>query len=156
SPEGKKVAFVGDLKYGRTVHSFAQLLLLFNAELFFVSPPQLQMPEEYKEMFVKKGANFVETQSIDDILPIADAVYVTRIQRERFDNPAEYSEVKDAFIITRREVEKMKHKSVVMHPLPRVSEITSDVDADRRAVYFKQAENGLYIRMALLEKILKE
>ncbi len=153
---GKKVAFVGDLKYGRTVHSFSQLLSLYDVELFLVSPPQLQMPGEYRQILTLSGTKFIETRSLDEVLPVADAVYATRIQRERFDNAEEYQKVKDAFVITKREVEKMKRGAILMHPLPRVNEITQDVDDDKRAVYFKQAENGLYVRMALLEKILKE
>lgn len=153
--DGLKVGFVGDLLYGRTVHSLLQLLLVYgDVSLFFVSPAQLALPEKYRSLLKEKKARFVETNNLEEILPEIDVLYVTRVQKERFGNVADYEAVKNSFVVNRATLDKMKQKSIVMHPLPRVNEIATEVDADPRAAYFRQAQNGLYVRMALLEKVL--
>lgn len=154
--ENIKVAMVGDLLYGRTVHSLLQLLALFpGVEMYFVSPPQLRLPQHYIQLLTGRGVAFTELTSFDEILPILDVVYTTRIQKERFASLDEYNALKNSFVFDLQTVEKMKESAVLMHPLPRVGEITPEVDGDKRAAYFRQAKNGLYVRMALLEKVLK-
>ncbi len=149
------VVFAGDLLYGRTVHSLLQLLLVFpNISLQFVSPQQLALPQKYRDLLTERKARFTETNNLDEVLPSADVLYVTRVQKERFASQEDYEKVKSAFVITRATLDKMKQKSIVMHPLPRVTEISPDIDSDPRAAYFRQAANGLYVRMALLEKVL--
>ena len=151
------VAVVGDLKYGRTVHSL--LLLLAHHEditVFLVSPPELQLPRSLIELFQDKKVFFTETTDLQGVLGQADVLYVTRIQKERFTDLAEYDRVKEAYILTPALVQQMKNDAIIMHPLPRVIEISPEVDADKRAAYFRQARNGLYIRMALLEHIFSK
>lgn len=154
--ESIKVAMVGDLLYGRTVHSLLQLLALFpGVELYFVSPPQLRVPDNYKKVLQDRGVPFTELTTFDEILPQIDVVYTTRIQKERFASVEEYNTLKHSFVIDAGVVKQMKETAVLLHPLPRVGEISPEVDADKRAAYFRQAKNGLYVRMALLEKVLK-
>lgn len=150
-----KVAMVGDLLYGRTVHSLLQLLALFpSVEIYFVSPPQLRVPEHYKEILLQKNVKFTELSSFEQILPAVDVVYLTRVQKERFASLEEYNVLKNSFVFDLKTVKQMKETAILMHPLPRVGEIAPEVDADERAAYFRQARNGLYVRMALLEKVL--
>ncbi|MDI6845504.1 MAG: aspartate carbamoyltransferase [Candidatus Saccharicenans sp.] len=149
------VTMLGDLKYGRTVHSLARLLTRFdNIKLNYVSPELLRMPREVMEEVAEKGIPQKEYTVLDEVLPVTDVLYVTRVQRERFDNLEEYEKVKDAYVITPKTLEKAKQKMIVMHPLPRVNEIDMEVDKDPRAAYFRQMEYGLYVRMALLAMVL--
>lgn len=147
-----RIALVGDLLYGRTIHSLTQLLeVAKNPQLYLVSPEQLRLPGQYRAMLKAKGIKFTETADLTSILPEVDVVYMTRIQKERFkDNPDLYDYIKDSFIMGMDEVEQMNDKAIIMHPLPRVNEISTDIDNTSKAAYFRQAQNGLYVRMALL------
>jgi aspartate carbamoyltransferase catalytic subunit len=153
--ENLSVAMVGDLLYGRTVHSLAYLMAQRDGtKLYFVSPEQLRMPREIIKYLEKKGVAFEETSSLKNVIEVADVVYVTRIQKERFASDAEYNKLKGCYVFDNKALDPMKEKSIIMHPLPRVDEISGDVDSNPKATYFRQAENGLYIRMALLKLIL--
>jgi aspartate carbamoyltransferase len=153
--DGLTVTLLGDLKYGRTVHSLARLLTRFdNIKLHYVSPEVLRMPREVIEEVKEKGLPQEEHETLDEVLPETDVLYVTRVQRERFDNLKEYEQVKDAYVITAKTLGKAKDRMIVMHPLPRVNEVAMEVDQDPRAAYFRQMEYGLYVRMALLAMVL--
>lgn len=152
--DGLTVTMVGDLKYGRTVHSLARLLTLYNVRLNYVSPDILRMPEHIIEEVRENGIHQAEYNTLEPVLFDSDVVYVTRVQKERFDNLDEYEKVKNAFIITPETMTQAKEDMIVMHPLPRVGEISMDVDDDPRAAYFRQMEYGLYVRMALLAMVL--
>ena len=149
--EGLSIAFVGDLINSRTLHSLLPLLLLYpNNTFYFVSPKELSVPAHYIDMIKAKNATFVESQNLEEVLPKADVVYMTRVQKERFENEADYDRVKDLYLLNLGHTDFMKKDAIIMHPLPRINEVDSAIDADSRAAYFRQAENGLYIRMALL------
>lgn len=149
------VTMLGDLKYGRTVHSLARLLTRFkNIKLNYVSPEVLRMPRDVIEEVEEKGLPQKEYTVLDKVLPETDVLYVTRVQRERFENLEEYEKVKDAYVISAKTMERAREKMIVMHPLPRVNEIAMEVDRDPRAAYFRQMEYGLYVRMALLAMVL--
>ncbi|HRQ33704.1 MAG TPA: aspartate carbamoyltransferase, partial [Anaerolineales bacterium] len=148
------VTMLGDLKYGRTVHSLARLLSLFNVKLNYVSPDILKMPKEVMDEVSEKGISQNEFLSLEDVLPETDVLYVTRVQKERFENADDYEKVKDVYIINLDIMKTAKQKMIVMHPLPRVTEISMDFDDDPRAAYFRQMEYGLYVRMALLAMVL--
>jgi aspartate carbamoyltransferase len=152
--DGMTVTMLGDLKYGRTVHSLARLLSLYNARLQYVSPEILRMPSEIIAELVEAGIPQQEYTSLDPVLRNTDVLYVTRVQKERFEDLSAYESVKDAFSITPTTLESAKERMIVMHPLPRVGEISLEVDADPRAAYFRQMEYGLYVRMALLAMVL--
>ncbi|KAG0278845.1 hypothetical protein BGZ95_002994 [Linnemannia exigua] len=151
---GLTITLVGDLKNGRTVHSLVKLLAYYHVTLNFVSPASLRMPEEVKAELVKAGITFTELTDLNEVIAESDVVYVTRVQKERFDNLEEYERVKSAYIINNKMMSKAKTQMVVMHPLPRVSEIEPEVDFDQRAAYFRQMRYGLYVRMALLALVL--
>jgi len=148
--EGLKVALVGDLKYGRTVHSLVDFFALYGCELIFVSPDELKMPEDITNNLRKKGIKVEETSDLKAAVKEADVLYVTRIQRERFSDKAEYERVKDSFIVDKAIIDGCKEGMIILHPLPRVNEIAVEVDQYPGAAYFRQAYNGLYVRMALL------
>jgi aspartate carbamoyltransferase catalytic subunit len=149
------VTMLGDLKYGRTVHSLARLLTQFNnIKLNYVSPELLRMPDDVKEEVAEKGISQTETTSLKSVLPKTDVLYVTRVQRERFVDPDEYEKVKNAYVVSPEVMKSAKKKMIVMHPLPRVTEISMDFDEDPRAAYFRQMEYGMYVRMALLATVL--
>jgi len=152
--DGLTVTMLGDLKYGRTVHSLARLLSLYNVRLNYVSPGILRMPPEILAELDEKGVPQSEHEILEPVLPDTDVLYVTRVQRERFDDPDEYESVKSAYVIDLDTLVRAKERMIVMHPLPRVSEISMDVDDDPRAAYFRQMEYGLYVRMALLAMVL--
>jgi aspartate carbamoyltransferase catalytic subunit len=152
--DGKTVTMLGDLKYGRTVHSLARLLSLYDVRLNYVSPDILRMPPEVMDEVGGKGIPQVEFATLEKALPETDVLYVTRVQKERFEDPAEYDKVKDAYVIDAGVMEAAKQEMIVMHPLPRVGEISPDFDDDPRAAYFRQMEYGLYVRMALLAMVL--
>ena len=148
------VTMLGDLKYGRTVHSLSRLLSLYNAKLNYVSPEILRMPPEIIAELEAKGIRQAEHNALDKVLPETDVLYVTRVQRERFESEEVYNSVKGAFVIDKNIMAGAKKKMIVMHPLPRVAEINVDFDDDPRAAYFRQMEFGLYVRMALLAMVL--
>jgi aspartate carbamoyltransferase len=152
--DGMTVTMVGDLKYGRTVHSLARLLSLFDARLRYVSPEILRMPAEIIAELEQAGIPQSEHTRLEDVLGESDVLYVTRIQKERFTDAQAYENVKDAYVITPELLRAAKEKMVVLHPLPRVGEISMEVDEDPRAAYFRQMEYGLYVRMALLALVL--
>jgi aspartate carbamoyltransferase catalytic subunit len=152
--DGLKVAMVGDLRYGRTVHSLTKLLLHFDVSLRFVSPEILRLPLNIMNGVIDAGVDARETHDVADVIKNADVLYVTRVQKERFSDLAQYEEVKDHYEITPELMELAKEKMVVMHPLPRVGEIHYAVDDDPRAAYFRQVQNGMFIRMALLAAVL--
>jgi len=148
--DGLRVAMVGDLKYGRTVHSLTRLLCLYDVEFDFVSPSALRMPEEILAEVREHSLPYRETEDVNEVISDVDVLYVTRVQKERFEDPAEYERFKDFYVITPKLLQRAKEKMIVMHPFPRVYEISYEVDSDPRAAYFRQIQNGLYIRMALL------
>jgi len=149
------VTMLGDLKYGRTVHSLARLLSNFNGvRLNYVSPEILRMPREVIDEVGAKGIPQHEFSALDQVLPETDVLYVTRVQKERFEDQAVYESVKSAFVIDPEIMKAARQDMIVMHPLPRVGEISVDFDDDPRAAYFRQMEYGLYVRMALLAMVL--
>lgn len=152
--EDLKICMVGDLKYGRTVHSLLQAMSIFNATFYFISPEELKMPLSYKIHLDDMGLEYHEGVELGDYLKRADIVYMTRVQRERFSDPIEYERVKNAYILRREMLEGCKENMKVLHPLPRVNEIHTDVDSSPHAYYFDQAENGVYTRMAIIAAIL--
>jgi aspartate carbamoyltransferase catalytic subunit len=151
-----RVAMVGDLANGRTVRSLAYLLTLFRGiELIFVAPPVVAMREDIKEHLREHGVPFREEHDLRAVLPACDVVYQTRIQKERFaDRPGDYERARGVYIIDRAAMELLPRQAIVLHPLPRVDEISPDVDGDPRAAYFRQVANGVYVRMALLKLLL--
>ncbi|XP_030201161.1 multifunctional protein CAD isoform X1 [Gadus morhua] len=151
---GMTITMVGDLKHGRTVHSLAKLLTQYRITLRYVAPPNLHMPAQILDFVASKGIKQEEFESIEEALPETDVLYMTRIQRERFATEEEYKACFGQFILTPHIMTAAKRRMVVMHPLPRVNEISAEVDSDPRAAYFRQAENGMYIRMALLATVL--
>ena len=148
------VALIGDLKYGRTTHSLAQALAHFNARLYFVAPDSLQMPEYICNELKEKKIKFSFHEKIEQVINKVDIAYMTRIQKERFGDPMDYERVKNVFVLNSLMLEKPKKNLKIMHPLPRVNEISTDVDKTKHAYYFEQAENGLYVRQALLGLVL--
>lgn len=152
--DGLTVTMLGDLKYGRTVHSLARLLALFGVKLHYISPDILRMPPEIIAELNEKGVSQDEHRELDGHLGETDVLYVTRVQKERFENLGEYEMVKGAYVITPETMKTAKDHMVLMHPLPRVGEISTDVDSDPRAAYFRQVQYGMYVRMALLALVL--
>ncbi len=152
--DGLKIAMVGDLRHGRTVHSLTRLLLQYDVSLRFVSPDILRLPLALMNEVIDRGIDVRESNDVADVIEDVDVLYVTRIQKERFSDPQSYEEVKDSYIITPEVMSRAKEKMIVMHPLPRVGEITTEVDSDPRAAYFRQVQNGMFVRMALLAAVL--
>ena len=152
--EGLTINMVGDLKYGRTTHSLLQAMSHFNTKFIFTAPEELKMPKEYKQFLDSKGIEYIETTSIDEYLNDCDILYMTRVQQERFTDPMEYERVKDVYTLSAGMLTDVKQNMKILHPLPRVTEITQDVDETPYAYYFKQAENGLYVRMAIISYLL--
>ncbi len=152
------VGFCGDLKYGRTVHSLISALTRYEGiKVVLVSPEELKVPGYVRDGLLKKnGMEFQETADLDKAMPELDILYMTRIQRERFPDQDEYERLKDSYILTLEKLDNAKKDLSILHPLPRVNEISVKVDADPRACYFKQAYNGKYIRMALILKLLED
>ena len=148
------VTMLGDLRYGRTVHSLARLLTLYNVKINYVSPEILRMPAEIIAEINEKNIPQKEYATLDPVLAETDVLYVTRVQKERFENPDNYELVKNAYVITPEVMQPAKNEMIVMHPLPRVGEISMEFDDDPRAAYFRQMEYGLYVRMALLALVL--
>jgi aspartate carbamoyltransferase catalytic subunit len=153
--DGIRIAMVGDLANGRTVRSLTYLLSKFkDLKIWFVAPPQVAMRDDLKAHLTEHNIPWIETEDLDSVLPEVDVVYQTRIQKERFADPADYQALKGIYKIDNRALDLMRKYAIVMHPLPRVDEIAPEVDADPRAAYFRQAHNGLQIRMALLDRLL--
>ena len=153
--DGVRVAMVGDLANGRTVRSLTYLLGKFkDIKVWFVAPPQVAMREDLKAHLDEHHVPWIETEDLNAVLPEADVVYMTRIQKERFTDPEAYNAVKGAYRIDKDAMALMRKYAILMHPLPRVDEISPDVDADPRSAYFRQARNGLHVRMALLDRLL--
>lgn len=148
------VFLVGDLKYGRTVHSLLMAMSEFNTTYNFVSPPELKVPEEYKMFLQERQLSYHEHTDFTDIISDADIVYMTRIQRERFSDPMEYEKTKNSYVLRNSMLEGTKDNLRILHPLPRVNEIHDDVDESKKAYYFPQALNGVYTRMAIMTSIL--
>jgi len=145
------IAMVGDLKNGRTIHSLSLLLALYqNIKIIFVSPRELAIPKFLKEQLERKKIKFDETESLNDALKQADIIYQTRIQKERFRTESDYSRYFGRYIIDQKSLMLIKKNAKIMHPLPRINEISPQVDEDQRAIYFEQAQNGVYTRMAIL------
>ena len=149
--ENLTLVFVGDLLYSRTIHSLLPLLAEYkNNKFIFVSPLQLALPKEYTELLDQKGIKFSHSRDLDSALEVADVVYMTRVQKERFKNIADYNKVKGLFLLKSTHLKVLKKNAIIMHPLPRINEIEHAIDLDSRAAYFRQAKNGLYVRMAVL------
>lgn len=154
--DGIEITLMGDLLYGRTVHSLIRLLALYKVKINLVSPAQLKLPAEYKNYLNGKNIQFRELADIRKILEASDVLYVTRIQKERFSDQKQYEKLKDSYRIDKNVLRQMKSNAIIMHPLPRVNEIAPETDNDKRAAYFRQAKNGVYVRMALLQMVLSE
>ena len=152
--DGLTVTLLGDLKHGRTVHSLARLLSLYKVKLNYVSPDILRMPAELVDELKASGIEQTEYTTLDKALSESDVLYVTRVQKERFTDEAVYESVKGAYVIDPQVMKAAKQRMIVMHPLPRVGEISPELDDDPRAAYFRQMEYGLYVRMALLAMVL--
>ncbi len=152
--ENLEITMVGDLKYGRTVHSLVQAMCNFNAKFNFVSPVELKMPSTVIQYIKNAGLEYHEYTSLEEVIPHSDIIYMTRVQRERFPDPLEYEKVKNAYILRNEMLENSKPNCRILHPLPRVNEIHTDVDANPKAYYFQQAQNGLFVRQALIAAIL--
>lgn len=152
--DGLTVTMLGDLKYGRTVHSLARLLSLYKVKLNYVSPDILRMPPEIIDELDVSGVEQTQLSSLEAVLPETDVLYVTRVQKERFADLTDYEKVASAYVIDPEIMKAAKERMIVMHPLPRVTEISMELDDDPRAAYFRQMEYGLYVRMALLGMVL--
>ena len=150
------IALCGDLKFGRTVHSLIKTLARFNTKKFYlVSPKELRLPESIiNEIKLKYDIDIEETQELEVVMDKIDILYMTRIQKERFFNEEDYIKLKNSYILTNEKIKPAKKDMIIMHPLPRVNEISKEVDNDRRAIYFEQARLGVYVRMALISKLL--
>jgi aspartate carbamoyltransferase len=152
--DGATIVLCGDLKNGRTVHSGAEIYKHYSCKMICVAPEELQMPADVVARLQSYGVAVELASSLDAALPKADVLYMTRIQKERFADPTEYEQLKDSYILTRELVERLRPDVTVLHPLPRVNEIATDVDALANAAYFRQAGNGVFVRMALIALVL--
>ncbi|MDD4503769.1 MAG: aspartate carbamoyltransferase, partial [Clostridiaceae bacterium] len=154
--ENQTIAFCGDLKFGRTVHSLISSMSRYKGSHFvLISPSELRLPEHLKlSLLEKHSVSISETDNLEEVINQVDVLYMTRIQKERFFNEADYTRLKDSYILNKSKLRNAGEDMMVMHPLPRVNEISYDVDDDKRAVYFKQAEYGIYVRMALMALLL--
>jgi aspartate carbamoyltransferase catalytic subunit len=152
--ENLNITMVGDLKYGRTVHSLVKAMCNFKATFHFVSPVELMMPNEVKSYVESAGLKYYEYRKLEDIIPFSDIIYMTRIQKERFPDILDYEKVKNSYVLRASTLKGCKDTMKVLHPLPRVNEIAMDVDSTKYAYYFQQAQNGMYVRQALITAIL--
>lgn len=151
-----RIGFCGDLKFGRTVHSLIEALLRFEGvEIVLISPDELKLPKYNKESMTEAGIKWTETTSLEDAISDLDVLYMTRVQQERFFNEEDYIRLRDTYVLDRAKMKLAKEKMIVMHPLPRINEISVDVDRDPRAVYFKQVRNGKDVRKALIATLLR-
>ena len=153
--DGLNIGVMGDLKYGRTVHSLAHSITKFDSQLNFISPEGLQLPDNVKYDLERSGAEIYDHTDLDEILDTLDILYVTRIQRERFPDEEEYQKVSGKYRISKKTLENAPKHLKIMHPLPRVDEISPEIDRTEHAIYIEQAHNGLVVRMALLDLMLK-
>jgi aspartate carbamoyltransferase catalytic subunit len=152
--ENLNICLVGDLKYGRTVHSLIMAMSHFNPTFKFIAPDELKMPDEYKLFCKKRNIKFTEVSELEDNFNDVDILYMTRVQRERFQDMMEYERVKNIYTLNNNMLINTKENLKILHPLPRVTEIDPDVDSNPKAYYFQQAQNGLYIRQAIISKVL--
>ena len=152
--ENLNISLVGDLKYGRTVHSLLMAMSNFNPTFNFISPDELKIPDEYKLFLDNKGVKYYEHTDFSDIISRADIIYMTRIQKERFSDPMDYEKVKNSYVLRNDMLKNTKDNLKILHPLPRVNEISEDVDKNEKAYYFTQALNGVYTRQAIISAIL--
>lgn len=151
------IGMCGDLKYGRTVHSLVAALSRYeNIKYVFISPKELKMPEEVLNILKQKNIEYTEVESLEGNIPNLDILYMTRVQKERFKDEQQYERLKDVYILDKEKLKNAKKDLIILHPLPRVNEIAEEIDNDPRACYFKQVENGKYIRMALILKLLNQ
>ncbi len=149
------IGLCGDLKFGRTVHSLINALIRYpDIRFVFISPPELKVPDYITDMLTEKGIAFEEVIRLEDSMPQLDLLYMTRVQKERFFNEEDYVRLKDFYILNKEKLDAAKPDMLILHPLPRVNEISVEVDEDPRAVYFKQAQYGVYVRMALILTLL--
>jgi aspartate carbamoyltransferase catalytic subunit len=148
------IFMVGDLKYGRTVHSLLMAMSKFKTTFNFISPDELKMPGEYKLYLDNLGLKYYEHKDFTEIISRADIIYMTRVQKERFSDPIEYEKVKNTYVLKNRMLENTRETMKILHPLPRVNEISEDVDENMKAYYFTQTLNGVYTRMAIITSIL--
>lgn len=150
------IGLCGDLKFGRTVHSLINALMRYdNITFVFISPEELKVPSYIKQLLKDKGITYKQVVSLDEVMPDLDLLYMTRVQRERFFNEEDYIRLKDSYILDKKKMERAKENMLVLHPLPRVNEISVEVDDDPRAAYFKQVQYGVYVRMALILTLLE-
>ena len=150
------IGLCGDLKFGRTVHSLITAMTRYkNIKFILISPKELKLPDYMKEILDNKNIEYIETNNIEEYMNELDVLYMTRVQKERFFNEEDYLRLKDYYILTKDKLKKAKKNLIILHPLPRVTEISKEVDDDKRAKYFEQAYNGVYIRMALILKLLE-
>lgn len=148
---GLKIAFIGDLKYGRTVRSLIELVTEYGEdEIYLVAPSELELPEEYYQKMQEKNIKYIKTDNLDEAIKQCDVLYMTRIQKERFSDEAEYNKLKGVYVLNNQKIADLKSDAVIMHPLPRIDEIAVEIDDDPRAIYFDQVESAVYVRMAFL------
>lgn len=152
--DGLNIGFIGDLRFGRTIHSLAGALAKFKCNLFFVAPESLRMPEDILSDLDEAGVNYVEEEDLFKVSKELDVLYASRIQKERFPDPLEYEKVKDAYVLDKSLLKNAKKELRIMHPLPRVNEISPELDSTKAAVYFEQSHNGVIVRKALLSLVL--
>lgn len=152
--ENLTICMVGDLKYGRTVHSLLMAMSHFNPTFKFIAPDELKMPDEYKVFCKRKNISYTEVNELTDNFNDADILYMTRVQKERFQDLMEYERVKNVYTLKNSMLDDTKPNLKILHPLPRVTEIDPDVDSNEKAYYFQQAQNGLYVRQAIVSKVL--
>ncbi len=152
--DGLSIGLIGDLKNGRTTHSLSYLLSLYNVNLYFISPDALSMQYRVKDILQRRGCFFKETNKFKKTLPELDVIYMTRVQKERFSDPEEYENLKNSYILEEEDLKIIKEDAIILHPLPRVNEISAAVDKDPRAKYFEQTYYGVMLRKALLAMIL--
>lgn len=144
------IAFVGDLKNSRPLHSLMPIFMFYpNNKFYFISPKELVIPDDLRQELKDKNIKFIEIQNLEETLPKVDVLYMTRVQKERFTNLEDYEKVKDSFLLKKAHLKLLKKEAIIMHALPRVNEIDPAIDSDKRACYFRQAQNGLYVRMAI-------
>jgi aspartate carbamoyltransferase catalytic subunit len=153
SSEQLKIAFVGDLKFGRTVHSLSQALAHFNASFYFISPPSLKMPREIIDQLRQNEVEIYEAENWNHIARTIDVLYMTRVQAERFTSSQEYERLKLSYVLNKKTAALFRPDCLFMHPLPRVGEIDPSLDNDPRSIYFQEAHNGVWMRMALLLRV---
>ncbi len=152
--ENLNIFMIGDLKYGRTVHSLLMAMSNYNPTFFFISPDELKMPNEYKLFLEQHNIKYYEYRDFMPIIAEADIVYMTRVQKERFSDPIEYEKTKNAYVLNNSMLENTRENMKILHPLPRVNEISLDVDENPKAYYFTQAQNGVFVRQAIITSIL--